>query len=139
MRSNILQTTFRASDLHHAPDHLWTESAAPHPLGLIDGPKYRARGDTRGGHPGVHRRFDPGWHWNRPHMAALPDHVGNHPMLFALLEAFDRQPGHLCPSKTTSQQNRNHSVVTSAAQTGLVEDPKEAPTLCSGQPVADPH
>jgi hypothetical protein len=48
-----------------------------------------------------------------------------------------RQPGYLCPSKTTSQQNRNYSVVTFAAQTGLV-DAKEALALCRSQPVADP-
>ena len=130
MPSNILQATFRASGLHHAPDDLRTESAVPNALGLIDKPKYRTHGDARGGHPVVHRRFDPGWDWNRPHVVALPDHVGDHPMLFALLQAFDRQPGCLCPSKTTSQQNRtNYSVVTFAAQTGLVEDVKEAPAL----------
>jgi len=44
-------------------------------------------------------------------MAALPDHVGDHPMLLALLEAFNRQPGYLCPSKTASQQNRNYGLI----------------------------
>jgi hypothetical protein len=139
MRSNILQATFRASGLNQASDYLRTESAVPNALGLIDGPKYRAHGDARGGHPVVHRGFDPGWDWNRPHVVALPDHVGDHPMLFALVQVFDRQPGHLCPSKTTSQENRNYSVVTFAAQTGLVEDAKETAALCRSQPVADPH
>ena len=60
-------------------------------------------------------------------------------MFFALLEAFDRQLGYLCPSKTASQQNSNHGVVTFAAQTGLVEDAKEALALFRSQPVADPH
>ena len=32
-------------------------------------------------------------------------------MLFALLQAFDRQPGYLCPSKTASQQNRNYGLI----------------------------
>jgi hypothetical protein len=35
-------------------------------------------------------------------MTTLSDHIGDHPMLFALLETFDRQRGYLCPSKTTS-------------------------------------
>jgi hypothetical protein len=60
-------------------------------------------------------------------------------MLFALLEAFDRQRGYLCSSKTTSQQNSNHSVVTFAVQTRLVENGKEALPLFRSQPVGDPH
>jgi hypothetical protein len=54
---------------------------------------------------------------NRPHVAALSDHVGDDPMVYALQEAFDRQPCYFCPSKTTPQQNRNYSVVTFATQT----------------------
>jgi hypothetical protein len=33
------------------------------------------------------------------------DHIGDHPMLFSLLEAFHGQLGYLCPSQTASQQN----------------------------------
>ena len=69
-------------------------------------------------------RFDPGWHWDRPHMAALPDHIGDHPVLFSLLEAFHGQLTYLCPSETASEQNSNHSVVTLAAQAGLSQKAK---------------
>lgn len=37
VRSNILQTTFCASGLHHAPDDLRTESTVSNPLGLMMG------------------------------------------------------------------------------------------------------
>jgi hypothetical protein len=57
-------------------------------------------------------------------MAALPNYIGDHPMLFALLKAFESQPGYLCPAKTASQQDGNHSVVAFATQTGLVEHAK---------------
>jgi hypothetical protein len=30
----------------------------------------------------------PGGHWNRPHVPAVSDQVGNHPMLFPELHAF---------------------------------------------------
>jgi hypothetical protein len=72
-------------------------------------------------------------------MAALPDHIGDHPMLFALLEAFRGQLGYLCPSETASQQNSNHSVVTFAAQAGLVKHVEETLALFRSQPVAYPH
>ena len=72
-------------------------------------------------------------------MAALPDHIGDHPMIFALLEAFHRQLCYLCPSKTASQQNSDHSVITFAAQTGLVEHAEDPFALLRSQPVADPH
>jgi hypothetical protein len=49
-------------------------------------------------------RFDPGRHWNRSHVAALPDHIGEYPMPFALLEAFHGQRGYLCPSETASSR-----------------------------------
>jgi hypothetical protein len=139
VRSNILQAAFRASGLHHAPDDLRTESNFPNPLSLIDWAKYLAHGDAGGGHPFSHPRFDPDWHWNCPYMAALPDHIGDHPMLFSLLEAFQGQLGYLCPSQTASQQNSNHSLVTFAAQAGLIKHGGETLTLFRSQPVADPH
>jgi hypothetical protein len=102
VRSNILEAAFRTPGLHDAPDNLGTESIVPNPLGLIDGAKYRTRGDARGGHPVGHGRFNPGWHWNRPHVAALPDHIGNHPMLLSLLDCLDGQLGYFCPAETAS-------------------------------------
>jgi hypothetical protein len=102
VRSNTFETAFRTPGLHHAPDNLGTESIVPNSLGLIDGAKYRTRRDSGGGHPVGQSRFNPGWHWNRPHMAALPDHIGNHPMLFSLLNCLDGQTGYLCPAKTAS-------------------------------------
>ena len=57
-------------------------------------------------------------------MAALPDHIGDHPVLFSLLEAFHGQLTYLCPSETASEQNSNHSVVTLAAQAGLSQKAK---------------
>ena len=125
VRSNIVQATFRTSGLYHAPNDLRTESAVSDALGFIDGPKYRAGVDTGGGHPVIHGRFHPAWHWNGPDVATFADHVGDYPMFFALLEAVDSQPGYFRPSKTTSQENSNHRVVPSAAQTTLVEDGKE--------------
>ena len=35
-RSDILQATFRASGVHHAPDYLWTESGVANALGFIE-------------------------------------------------------------------------------------------------------
>jgi len=40
VRSSILQATFRAFGLHHAPDDLGTESGVLNALGLIGRPKY---------------------------------------------------------------------------------------------------
>lgn len=72
-------------------------------------------------------------------MTTFADHVGDYPMFFALLEAIDSQPGYFRPSKTASQEDCKHRVVPFAAQTGLVEDGKEALALCRCQPVANPH
>ncbi len=60
-------------------------------------------------------------------------------MLFSLLEVFERQSSHLCSSEAASQQDGNHSIISFAADTALVEPGKEALALFRGQPVADPH
>jgi hypothetical protein len=85
MRSNILDTALRRTRLHHAPDHLRTEAALPDMLGLIDGPKYWAGGDSGSNQPVVHCCLDPARHWYGPHMSTLADKVCDYPMLFSLL------------------------------------------------------
>ena len=90
VRGNISQAAFRTSRLHYAPDHLRTEAALTNSLGLIDGPKYRPIGEAGGRQPPVHCAFYPCRNGYGPHMAALADKVGDHPMLLSLLEAFWR-------------------------------------------------
>jgi hypothetical protein len=85
-RSNILQATFRASGFHHAQMTFGLNPLFPMRSALLMG---RNTGPmvtpaaliqlftaalTQVG--------------NSPHMATLPYHIGDHPMLFALLEAF---------------------------------------------------
>jgi hypothetical protein len=65
--------------------------------------------------------------------------MGDYPMLFSLLEAFERQSKYLCSSEAASQQDGNHSIISLAADTALVEPGKEALALFRGQPVAHPH
>jgi hypothetical protein len=74
-----------------------------------------------------------------PHVAARAHHIGDYPMLFSLLEAFERQSSHLCSSKAASHQDGNHSIISFAADTALVEPGKEALALFRGHPVAHPH
>jgi hypothetical protein len=66
--------------------------------------------------------------WER---SALPDHVGGYPMsCWRLSSAI---PDTSALRRPASQQNSNHSVVTFAAQTGLVKYRKEALALCRSQ------
>ena len=137
--SNIVQIALRAFGLNHAPDDFWAESVFSNPLRFVDDPKYRACGDASSTQPGVECRFHPSRHRNRPHVAARAHHIGDYPMLFSLLEAFERQSSCLCSSKAASHQDGNHSIISFAADTALVQPGKEALALFRGHPVAHPH
>jgi hypothetical protein len=66
------------------------------------------------------------------HWTAFADEIGDDPMLFSLLKIFDDEPSYLGPPKATTQQGRDHCVVTSAAQILTAERRKEPLPLISG-------
>jgi hypothetical protein len=47
-------------------------------------------------------------------VTAFADEIGDDPMLFSLLEIFDGEPRYLRPPEATTEQNRDHGVVTPA-------------------------
>jgi hypothetical protein len=69
VRSNIVDATFRRGPFHNAPDHLRTETGLPDALGFVDGPKYRAGGDSGGSQPVIYSHFNPVRHRYRANIA----------------------------------------------------------------------
>jgi len=136
---NVCKTASRTSCLHHTPDDLWAEATFSNSLGLVDGPKDRPGSDASGGQPTVHRRFDPARDWYGPHMAALADQVGDYPMLFALLQTFRGEASGLRSPRSTSEEDREHGIVTLSAQAALVDHRQELLALIGGQPIPDSH
>jgi hypothetical protein len=103
VRSNIVDAAFRRTPFHNTPDHLRTETGLPDALGLVDGPKYRAGGDSGGSQPIIHCHFNPVRHRYGPNMPSLADQVGDYPVLFSLLQIFDGEASGLRPSESTSK------------------------------------
>jgi hypothetical protein len=128
----MLHAAFGGPGFYDAPYHLRTEAARSNPLSLIDCPKHRSGSDTCSGQPVVECGFDPGWNGYSPYVAALADKIGDHPMLFSLLEVFDSEASNFRPSEAATEENRNHGVVTAAAQIHRVEHRKESLPLVGG-------
>jgi hypothetical protein len=111
---DAVETAFRASGFDYTPDDLWTETAGCNPTRLVDRPKGRPGADTGGSQPVIHCRFDPGWDGYRPDVAALPNEVGDYPVLFSLLEMFHGERGQFRSTEAASQEDSDHGVVTLA-------------------------
>ena len=90
VRSDTIETAFRASGLDHAPNHLRTETVRCNPPRLVDRPKSWVGTYTGGSQPAIHSRFDPRWDGYGPHVAALANEVGDYPVLFSSLQMLQR-------------------------------------------------
>src|SRR5439155_7989416 len=67
------------------PEHLGRHAVSPDTPGLVDRAEHWAVRDGRRGCPRVDVALHPGGNGNRAHVSALADQIGNHPVLFALL------------------------------------------------------
>ena len=65
-------------------------------------------------------------------MAAFTDQIGNHPMIFSLLDIIDVQSRYLRPPKATTEQNSDHCVIAFAAQILAATRRKESLPLING-------
>ncbi len=71
-------------------------------------------------------------------MAGLAHEIGNHPVLFPLLDGLECQCERLAP-QSTAQQQGHHRVVAQSAQGGWAFRLEEAPALFRRQPVPQAH
>jgi hypothetical protein len=134
---DIGQSTFIARCFHNSPDHLRAKSACRDSTGLIDRSEDRPGSDFRLHGPDLQRLLDSGWDGDRPHVAALPNHVREHPMLFSPLQMLNVCGGHFCPADTIPQQDCDHGIVALTAQASAIKYPKQSLSLFGCQPVSD--
>jgi hypothetical protein len=139
VRRNAIQAAFRGPSLYDAPDDLRTETSRCDSLGFVDRPKDRAGRNTGGGQPVVDGMLDPYRDGNSSHVSTLAHEICNYPMLLALLEVLDGEPGYLCSSEAATEENRDHGIVPFGTQARTAERSKESLPLISSQPIPDAH
>lgn len=86
MRSNLSKAALRRRSLDNAPDYLRAKSVFRDPATLVDCPKDCAFGNLSSGEPDLNGVTDPLWNRGRPDMTSFAHQIGEHPMLFPLLQ-----------------------------------------------------
>ncbi len=72
-------------------------------------------------------------------MATLAHQVGDHPVLFSLLQIFDSERGCLSPPEAASEKHGDRGIVTLAPQFPKLKYGQEPSALFGRQPIANPH
>jgi hypothetical protein len=72
-------------------------------------------------------------------VATLAHQVGDHPVLFPLLQVFDSERGCLGPSEAASEKHGDHGIVALAPQIPTLKYRQEPSALFGRQPIANPH